>query len=238
MFLCGINFNAFFLILKKKAKEFFKMEEVRWYFIIALTVSVLVFFQIRNSFGNNSEAFHHAAFQVVSIMTTTGFATVDFNLWTDFAKALLLLVMLLGGCAGATAGGIKISRLIISLKSVDRELNHLTHPRSVKKIRFSGAVLSDETVKNVQSFMIAFIGVFVVSLIIVFADNFDFTTSFTSVLSMIGNVGPGLGLVGPTGNFSIYSDASKLVLIFDMLAGRLEIFPILVLFYPGTWRKA
>lgn len=238
MFLCGINFNAFFLILKKKAKEFFKMEEVRWYFIIALSISVLVFFQIRGSYGNDAEAFHHATFQVVSIMTTTGFATADFNLWTDFAKALILLVMLLGGCAGATAGGIKISRLIISLKSVDRELNHLTHPRSVKKIRFSGATLSDETVKNVQSFMIAFIAVFTISLIVVFSDNFDFTTSFTSVLSMLGNVGPGLGLVGPTGNFSIYSDASKLVLIFDMLAGRLEIFPILVLFYPGTWRKA
>lgn len=238
MFLCGINFSAFFLLLKRKAKSFFKLEEVWWYVGILAAFSGLVTWQIHDRFDTIGEAIHHSVFQCVSIMTTTGFSTTDFDLWTDFAKAILLLAMFIGGCAGATAGGIKVSRLLILVRSVKKEIQHLTHPRSVRKIKLNGASVSDETVRGVESFIIAYLIVFILSLIIVFADNFDFTTSFTSVLSMLGNVGPGLAKVGPTGNFGIFSPLSKLILTFDMIAGRLEILPMLVLIFTGTWRKS
>lgn len=238
MFLCGINFNAFFLLLKRKAKDFFKLEEVWWYGGILLTLIAIVTIQVSDKYDTVREAIHHAAFQVVSVMTTTGFTTADFDTWADFAKAMLLLAMFVGGCAGATAGGIKVSRLLILLKSVEKEINHLTHPRSVRTIKLNKTAVSNETVKNIESFLIAYVIIFVLSLIIVFADNYDFNTSFSAVLSMMGNVGPGLGKVGPTGNFGIFSPLSKIVLIFDMLAGRLELFPVLVLLHPATWRKS
>lgn len=238
MFLCGINFNAFFLLLRRKAKEFFKLEEVWWYFGIMVFMVAGVTTQVYDKYANLREAVHHSAFQVVSIMTTTGFSTEDFELWSDFAKAVLLLAMFIGGCAGATAGGIKVSRLLILMRSVKKEIGHLTHPRSIRRIKLNGSAVSDETIKNIESFLIAYVLIFIISLTIVFADNFDFTTSFSAVLSMMGNVGPGLNKVGPTGNFGIFSPFSKIVLIFDMLAGRLELFPMLVLLYPATWRKS
>lgn len=238
MFLCGINFGAFFLLLRRKAKEFFKLEEVWWYIGILAVSTALVTTQICGKYETIRMAVHDAAFQVVSIMTTTGFSTTDFDTWTGFAKALLLLAMFVGGCAGATAGGIKVSRLLIILRSVGKEISHLIHPRSVKKIKMNGETVSDETIKNVESFLAAYILVLIVSFIAVYAGGQNFTTSFTSVLSMLGNVGPGFAEVGPSGNFSALPVFSKVVLTFDMLAGRLEIFPLLVLFSPGTWRKS
>lgn len=238
MMLCGINFNAYFLLLKKHFKEFFKMEEIRVYILIIAIGAGIITFQVRGLYGSWYEAFHHSIFQLVSIISTTGFSSADFETWPMLAKSIILFAMVIGGCAGATAGGIKVSRAIILSKTLNKELGHLTHPRSVKKIHIGGQPVSEETIRSVQSFIFAYIFIVIVSTVIVAIDNFDLTTTFTSVLSMIGNVGPGLGKVGPTGNYFAYSALSKIVLIFDMLAGRLEIFPILVLFYFGTWRKS
>ena len=237
MILCGINFNAYFLIISRKPKEFFKIEEVRWYLIIRFMAAAAITVQIRGSYGSLYSAAHDATFQVVSIMTTTGFSVTDFNTWPMFSKTILLMLMVIGGCAGSTSGGIKVSRLLILFRTLGKEESHLTHPRSVKKMRLNGQTVVEETSKSVYSFLIAYVVVLMVSVLIVSADGFDFTTSFTSVLSMLGNVGPGLSVVGPAGNYSGFSDLSKITLFIDMLAGRLEIFPMMVLFYFGTWKR-
>ncbi len=238
MILCGINFNAYFLLLKRKGKEFFKLEEVRVYLFIMFLSAAAITLQIRGSFASIREAFHHALFQVVSIMTTTGFSSVDFDVWPMLAKVILLFLMVVGGCAGSTAGGIKVSRVMVLFRSLRREISHLTHPRSVKKIRLNGQSVSEETVRSVGSFLIAYVILVMLSVFIVSKENFDFASTFSAVLASVGNIGPGLGVAGPTGNFSSFSDVSKITLIFDMLAGRLEIYPMLVLFYVGTWRKS
>lgn len=238
MMLCGINFNAYFLLLKRNIKDFFKMEEIRVYLAIIAVGSLVITFQVRNFYGSWYEAFHNSIFQLVSIISTTGFSSADFDTWPMLAKAILLFAMVIGGCAGATAGGIKVSRAIILSKTVNKELSHITHPRSVRKIHLGGQPVSEETIRSVQSFVIAYVFLVIVSVLIVACDNFDFTSTFTAVLSMVGNVGPGLGMVGPTGNYADFSAISKIVLSFDMLAGRLEIFPMFVLFYIGTWRKS
>lgn len=238
MMLCGVNFNAYFFILRGKFKDFFKMEEVRVYFVLVAIATAAITIQIRGLYPTLYDAFHHAMFQLVSIMSTTGFSSADFNTWPAFAKCILLIAMGVGGCAGATSGGIKVSRVAILCKTMHNELAHLTHPRSVKRTHMDGQAVSPETARGVQSFFIAYMLILIISVLIVSIDNFDFETSFTAVLAMIGNIGPGLGLVGPTGNFAMFSPLPKIVLIFDMLAGRLEIFPMLVLVYLGTWRKS
>jgi len=238
MTLCGINFNAYFLLLKRNIKDFFKMEEIRVYLLIIAIGSGVITFQVRDMYDSWYEAFHHSIFQLVSIISTTGFSSADFETWPMLAKSVLVMAMIIGGCAGATAGGIKVSRAIILSKTLNKELGHLTHPRSVKKIHIGGQPISEETIRSVESFIIAYVLIIIASSIIVSIDNEDFTTTVTAVLSMVGNVGPGLGKVGPTGNYAGFSALSKIVLIFDMLAGRLEIFPMLVLFYIGTWRKS
>ncbi len=237
MLLCAVNFNVYYLIITKRFKDIHKLEEVRWYLIIVAVSITIITFNARSSFETLYDSFHHSAFQVASIISTTGFATADFNTWPMLSKAILLMLMLVGGCAGSTCGGIKVSRLLLSLRTLKRELNHITHPRSVKKIQYGGNAVTEETVKSVGSFMIAYIFVFVVSNLVVAIDNFDFQTTFSAVLACLGNIGPGLGIVGPTGNYSTLSAFSKLILSFDMLAGRLEIFPMLVLFYTGTWKR-
>lgn len=238
MILCGINFNAYFLLLKRKGKEFLKLEEVRVYLLIMFVGAGAIALQIRGSFDDLGEAFHHALFQVVSIMTTTGFSSMDYNVWPMLSKVILLLLMVVGGCAGSTSGGIKVSRVLILFRSLGREISHLTHPRSVKKLKLNGQVTSEETVRSVGSFLVAYVVLLVLSTFIVSADNADFTTTFSSVLATVGNIGPGLNIVGPAGNYAAFSDVSKITLVFDMLAGRLEIYPMLVLFYFGTWRKS
>ncbi|MBO4680148.1 MAG: TrkH family potassium uptake protein [Lachnospiraceae bacterium] len=238
MILCGVNFNAYFLLLKRKTKDFWKLEEVRVYLFIVFLSAAAITIQVRGGFSSLREAFHHSLFQVASIVSTTGFSTVDFDLWPTLSKVILLFLMVVGGCAGSTCGGIKVPRFLILLRSLGREISHLTHPRGVKKVKLNGQTVSEETVGSVISFMIAYVLVIMASTFIVSSDNLDFTTSFSAVLANIGNIGPGLGLVGPTGNYSMMSDLSKITLIFDMLAGRLEVYPMLVLFYLGTWRKS
>ena len=238
MFLCGINFNVYFLAMRGKVKEIFKSEEVKLYFAAVILGTMVITWQIADRYDDLFHAAKDAAFQIVAVVSTTGFSTTDFVTWPMLSKAIIVLVMVTGGCAGATCGGFKMSRVVILAKTLKKEVMHLTHPRSVRKIRMSGAPVHEETSKSVVSFLVAYVLFVFVSFLLVAYNNIDFETSISSVLTMIGNVGPGLGLVGPSGNYSIYNSFSKVVLIFDMLAGRLELFPLLVLFNFGTWKKS
>lgn len=237
MILFGVNFNVYFLFLLKKIRQGLKNEELRAYLGIILGAILLITVNIAGKFDNPFLAFHHAAFQVGSIITTTGYSTVDFNTWPTFSKTVLVLLMFVGASAGSTGGGIKVSRIVILAKSVKKELKQYLHPHSVSKIKMDGKPVEHEVVRSINVFLIAYLLIYAVSMLIVSLDNFDFTTTFTSVAATINNIGPGLDLVGPAANFGILSVPSKLVLIFDMLAGRLEIFPLLLLFVPDTWRK-
>ena len=237
MILFGVNFNVYFLFLLKKIRQGLKNEELRAYLGIILGAILLITVNIAGKFDNPFLAFHHAAFQVGSIITTTGYSTVDFNTWPTFSKTVLVLLMFVGASAGSTGGGIKVSRIVILAKSVKKELKQYLHPHSVSKIKMAGKPVEHEVVRSINVFLIAYLLIYAVSMLIVSLDNFDFTTTFTSVAATINNIGPGLDLVGPAANFGILSVPSKLVLIFDMLAGRLEIFPLLLLFVPDTWRK-
>ena len=237
MILFGVNFNVYFLFLLKKIRQGLKNEELRAYLGIILGAILLITVNIAGKFGNPFLAFHHAAFQVGSIITTTGYSTVDFNTWPTFSKTVLVLLMLIGASAGSTGGGIKVSRIVILAKSVKKELKQYLHPHSISKIKMDGKPVEHEVVRSINVFLIAYLLIYAVSMLIVSLDNFDFTTTFTSVAATINNIGPGLDLVGPAANFGILSVPSKLVLVFDMLAGRLEIFPLLLLFVPDTWRK-
>lgn len=237
MILFGVNFNVYFLFLLKKIRQGLKNEELRTYLGIILGAILLITVNIAGKFGNPFLAFHHAAFQVGSIITTTGYSTVDFNTWPTFSKTVLVLLMFIGASAGSTGGGIKVSRIVILAKSVKKELKQYLHPHSISKIKMDGKPVEHEVVRSINVFLIAYLLIYAVSMLIVSLDNFDFNTTFTSVAATINNIGPGLDLVGPAANFGILSVPSKLVLVFDMLAGRLEIFPLLLLFVPDTWRK-
>lgn len=233
MILFGINFNIYFLLLCKKFKDALKSEEVWTYLAIMFSAIVVIALNIRDMFASFSEAFHHSAFQVSSVMTTTGFATADFNQWPELSRIIMLGVMCVGACAGSTGGGLKVSRLIILLKSARREFRRISHPRSVKIITFDGNRLSDDTIRNTFAYFFIYVMIFAASVLVVSLDNFDFTTTITSVIATLNNIGPGLNMVGATGNYSEFSFLSKLVLISDMLLGRLEIFPLLFLFAPS-----
>lgn len=237
MMLFGVNFSFYFLLLYKKAKDAFSMEEVRWYFVIYFGAVLLITVNLAGQAGSVLEHFHHAAFQASSIMTTTGFSTVDFNLWPQLSKAVLLLLMFIGACAGSTGGGMKVSRIVVYMKSIKREMAALIHPRSVKVMKLEGKAVDSTMLRSIFSFLSAYLVIFVVSLLIVTLDGFDLETNFSAVAATFNNIGPGLGGVGPTSNFAGYSVLSKLVLSLDMLIGRLEIFPILLLFAPNTWKK-
>lgn len=237
MFLFGVNFSFFFLICTKRIKDALKMEEVRWYVGIFIAAIAMITLNITNSIGQLAVNLKEAAFQVSSIMTTTGFATYDFNQWPQFSKAVLVLVMFVGACAGSTGGGIKVSRIVICLKTVKKEMQHLIHPRSVKQIKMDDNPIDRDTVRSVNIFLISYLIIMAISVLLVSLDDFDLITDFTAVVATLNNIGPGLELVGPTGNFALFSDLSKFVLIFNMLAGRLEIFPMLLLFSPATWRR-
>ena len=236
MILFGVNFNVYFLFLLKKIRQGLKNEELRAYLGIILGAILLITVNIAGKFGNPFLAFHHAAFQVGSIITTTGYSTVDFDTWPTFSKTVLVLLMFIGASAGSTGGGIKVSRIVILAKSVKKELKQYLHPHSISKIKMDGKPVEHEVVRSINVFLIAYLLIYAVSMLIVSLDNFDFTTTFTSVAATINNIGPGLDLVGPAANFGILSVPSKLVLVFDMLAGRLEIFPVLLLCVPDTWR--
>ena len=237
MILFGINFNAYFLILCRKFRQAFKMEEVRCYLGIILVTTAFITFNIRNIYDTFGDALRHAAFQVGSIITTTGYATTDFNNWPEASRTILVLLMFVGACAGSTGGGIKVSRFVILIKTIKKELHTLLHPRSVRKLKMDGHTLEHEVVRATNVFLIAYVLVFSFSVLLVGFDNFDMITNFTAVASALNNIGPGLELVGPTQNFGLFSNGAKLVLTFDMLAGRLELFPMLLLFVRDTWKR-
>lgn len=237
MILFGINFNAYFFILCKKFRQAFLMTEVRCYLGIIAAAILMIAWDIRHLFPTIGEVFRHASFQVASIITTTGFATTDFDCWPQVAKTTLIMLMFIGACAGSTGGGIKVSRFVILIKTIQKELHTLLHPRMVKKLKIDGHTLEHEVVRSTNVFLIAYVLIFSLSVLLLGFNDFDLITNFTGVAATLNNIGPGLELVGPTQNFSIFSDGSKLVLIFDMLAGRLELFPMLLIFVPDTWRK-
>ena len=236
MLLYGVNFNFYYLILLRKAKDAIKMEEVRWYFIIVISTVILISFNT-GGFDGFFGAIHHSAFQVSSIITTTGYTSVDFNVWPSFSKTILVLLMFIGACAGSTGGGIKVSRIIVLFKTIGKELSYLVHRRSVKVLKLNGKKLDNENVRSINVFFVTYMIIFAASLLIISLDNYDFTTNFTAVAATLNNIGPGLEVVGPIGNFGGFSDLSKIVMMFNMLFGRLEIFPIILLFSPSTWKR-
>ena len=236
MFLFGVNFNFYYFILLRKVKDAIKMEEVRWYFVIVVIAVCLISLNT-GGFGGFLGAIHHSAFQVSSIITTTGYATLDFNYWPSFSKTILVLLMFIGACAGSTGGGIKVSRIIVLFKTIGKEMSYLVHRRSVKVLKLNGKKLEKENIHSINVFFVTYMVLFAASFLLISLDNFDITTTFTATLATLGNIGPGLGVVGPMGNFGEFSILSKLVMMFNMLAGRLEIFPILLLFSPSTWKR-
>ena len=236
MMLFGINFNIYYLVLIGKIKQAIKSEELRWYLTVILLSTTMItanlMINLNQTFGI---ALKDAYFQVSSIMTTTGFATVDFNLWPTFSKTILIIIMFVGGCAGSTGGGIKVSRIVILFKSLKREIQKLLHPNSVAPIKMEGEVVDGTVVKGVNVyFAFVMILLFAGTLLVSF-DGLDFTSTFTGVVACINNIGPGLSLVGPMGNFDCFSYFSKIILSILMLIGRLEVYPILILFLPKTW---
>lgn len=237
MILFGVNFTFYFLLLTRKFKQALHMEEVRCYLGIIVISILFIAVNIRSSFPNMFSAIHHSAFQVGSIITTTGFSTVDFNAWPQISRTILVMLMFVGACAGSTGGGMKVSRFIILGKTVNKELHLYLHPNAVKKVKMDGKPISHEVVRATNIFLILYIFIFAFSVLIIGFDNFDLTTNFTAVAATINNIGPGLEMVGPASNFGMFSPLSKLILIFDMLAGRLEIFPLLLLFVKDTWNR-
>ncbi len=229
MILFGINFNVYYLLRVKKPMEACKHEEMRYYLGIIMIAVILITVNIRDSFSSLMEAFHHAAFQVASIITTTGYSTADFNLWPEFSRFILVLLMFVGACAGSTGGGIKVSRVIIMMKLVKNELSYLIHPKRVRQIHFEQHVVTKEVLRSISVFFIAYALIYGASVLLISLDNLDFTTNFTAVAATLNNIGPGLEQVGPV---------NKIVLMFDMLAGRLELFPLLLLFTPSTWKRS
>ena len=205
--------------------------------VITIFMILVITWNIRGMFDSIGQAFQQSAFQVASIITTTGYATTDFNLWPQVSRTILVMLMFVGACAGSTGGGIKVSRFLILMKAAKKELIQLLHPRSVRKIKIDGKAVEHEVVRSTNVFMGIYVLVFAFSILLIAFDNLDLATNFTAVTATLNNIGPGLELVGPTGNFSVFSDFSKLVLTFDMPAGRLELFPLLLLFVPDTWKK-
>lgn len=237
MVLFGINFNLYFIILVGNFRSALKSEELRVYLGIILFAVVTIAINILSYFGSFLEALRYSYFQVASIITTTGYATADFNLWPEYSRWILVVVMLIGACAGSTGGGIKVSRAIIVIKSLFLEIKQICRPRSVNKVRLEGKVVDDQTVRHAGAFCLLYGVIILASTTILSLDGFDFTTNVTGAIACISNIGPGLGLVGPMGTYEMFSGLSKVVLIIDMLIGRLEIYPILLLCSPAVWRK-
>ncbi len=236
MILFGINFNAYYLILYRQFRKAFSMEEIRAYLLIILASVTVIFFELINHSMSVFEALRHSAFQVASIITTTGFATADFNQWTALSRTILVLLMFIGACAGSTGGGIKVSRFILVLKTIVKEIGSYLHPRNVKKIKLDDKPVEHEVMRATNVYFITFFVLFVFSVFAVSLEEKDLVTNFTAVAATINNIGPGLEMVGPTANFSHFNIFTKWVLIFDMLAGRLELFPMLMLFVPQIWK--
>jgi len=236
MILFGINFNAYYLILFGQIKNAFKMEEVRVFLTVVFVAILVITVDISRMFNSLFEALTHAAFQVASIVSSTGFATANFDLWPGFSKTILVLLMFMGACAGSTGGGIKVSRLVIVGKSIKKELHSYIHPKSVKQIVMDGKEVDSSVIRSVSIYFLTFAAIFVFSILIIALEEKDLVTNFTAVIATMNNIGPGLSMVGPTQNFGHFTDLSKWVFIFDMLAGRLELFPLLIMFHPAIWK--
>ena len=237
MLLFGVNFNAYFFIVTKKFSQALAMEEVRAYFAIVGSAILMITINIYHLFGNVLTALQQSSFQVASIITTTGFSTVDFDQWPVFSRTVLVALMFVGACAGSTGGGVKVSRFVILTKQVHKELHFYLHPNAIRKVKIDNKPVPHEVVRATDIFLIVYILIYMVSMLLISLDNYDFTTNFTAVAATINNIGPGLSQVGPAMNYHLFSVGSKLILSFDMLAGRLELFPLLILFFRRTWRK-
>lgn len=237
MMLFGVNFSCYYLILLRRAKSVFQDEELRLYLGLFVGAVVLIVINLGSCYDTLSETVRHAAFQVASVMTTTGFATTDFNLWPSFSKTVLLILMAIGACAGSTGGGMKCSRLLLLVKSLGRNIRGMVNPQRVQAIRVNGKVIDEKVIASTNAYLAAYVIILFVSFLAISIDGYDITTNFSAVMACFNNIGPGLELVGPTGNYAMYSGFSKLVLIVDMLAGRLEIFPILIFLRAETWRR-
>lgn len=237
MLVFSVSFSVYFMLLKKKFKDVLQSEELRFFIIMVTGATVIIAFNIWDMYGSLGQAFRHAFFQVSTIVSTTGYATTDFNQWPMLSKAILLMLMFFGGCAGSTAGGLKQIRALILLKAGRRATKQAVHPRSILPLRIDGKSVDNSHVMDIAVFTFVYIAIMGIAIFLISFDNFDFETTFTAVLATMSNIGPGFGMVGPTGNFSQFSDFSKLVLSFCMLAGRLEIYPLLVLFQRDTWKR-
>lgn len=239
MLLFGINFALYFQILKGNIRNVFKSEELRYYIFIVFISTIFIAINIINFNGGNiGESIRQSSFQVVSIITTTGYATVDFNLWPTTSKMILIILMFVGAMAGSTGGGIKTIRIVTMVKAIKREIDKLLHPKRIKSVKINGKAVEEETISGVFLFIGSYIVISLIAMLIVSLDGFDIITTSTSVIATISNIGPGFEMVGPTGNFSAFSPLSKIVLSFCMLVGRLEIYPILIMFSPSLWRKS
>ncbi len=237
MILFGVNFSCYYLLLLGQLRDVFRDEELRTYVGIILGSILLITLNIRGMYGTLEEALRHAAFQVGSIITTTGYATTNFDLWPSFSKTILMCLMVVGACAGSTGGGLKVARLLLLCKGLRRNIRQLMNPRKVEVVRNNGRVVSEKVLENTNAYLAAYVLILFAVFAIISLDGFSIGTNFSAVLCTFNNIGPGLEAVGPACNFSAYSDLSKLVLSWAMLAGRLEIFPILVLFSGGTWKR-
>jgi len=237
MFLFGVNFSCYYLLLLRQVRGVFKDEELRLYVGLAAVCVALIAWNIRDLYGSLGETVRHAAFQVSTVMTTTGFATTDFDLWPSFSKGILLMLMVVGACAGSTGGGLKCARVLLLFKILRRNIRQLMNPRKVQVVRTNGRVVDEQVLENVNAYLAAYVIIIILSFLVISLDGFSTGTNISAVVACFNNIGPGLEAVGPTCNYGAYSDVSKAVLIIDMLAGRLEIFPMLVLISRSTWRR-
>ena len=238
MIVFGVNFNVYFLLIMGKPGQAFRCEEMRWYLAVIAAATALIFVNAYDTLLTAENNLRNAAFQVASIITTTGYATADFNLWPEFSRTILVMLMFVGACAGSTGGGMKISRFVIAAKSLGAYLVSFLHPRAVRRIKFEEKDVEKETTRAVQIYFVAVAFIVAFSVLLLSLDGKDLVSTFAAVAATFNNIGPGLEAVGPTANYASFSALSKSVMIFDMLAGRLEVFPMLMLFYPGLWREA
>ena len=236
MILCGVNFSCFYLLLMKEFKNVFRDEELRLYLGLIFGSVVLIVLNLGDFYSTLGETVRHAFFQVATIITTTGYATTDYELWPGLSKAILLCLMVVGASAGSTGGGFKCSRLLLVLKSLRRSVRKIVHPQKVQAVRMNGHPVDEKVIQNTNAYLAAYVTAVMASFLLISVDGFSITTNLSAVLACFNNIGPGFEMVGPTCNFAVYGTFSKLVLIMDMLAGRLEIFPILILFSRTTWR--
>ena len=237
MLLFGVNFNLYFLMLLKRFRTALSSEELHWYFGFVAFAVITIAANINSLYGSVHQAVRHSFFAVSSIITTTGFGTMDFDTWPQYSRTLLVFLMFIGACAGSTGGGLKVSRVILLQRTVKRSMRRMIHSRSVGSVRFEGRMMEEDTINACLNYLAVYCMISVASVILVSLNNFPLETNVTGVIACLNNIGPGLGMVGPAGNYASFSMLSKLVLSFDMLAGRLELFPVLLLFYPSTWKR-